>query len=468
MKKRIVTPILILGMVGLGMSNVYGNPLELVYDGNKHIYDLAPITLYIDEVAVATQDMPPVQIEQTTLVPIREVFEPMGAHLEWKPEEKKVYIAYEDRMMILEMNNPDIWLNGETLTLEVPAKTINNKIMVPVRFISEQLGFDVEWDGVKREININSPVKQVPEAPEVPEVEEESKEGTVVDLSKMNLSYESSERKLFIHLKKQLNFSDITIKNDYVRKKIVIDLGDNYNEMFSEVEGIVNDEVIDYIAVEKGQTTQIILHMKSIYEHEIEMKGEEVQIKFIKPKDKYDKILFLDAGHGGTAPGSIANGLVEKEVNLKQTLAVKALIEQNTDIKVYLTRTDDSTISVEERPFIANDIEADLFVSIHNNSFGNVEVNGTEVHYYLDETNNKNKEVATLFQEKLIMYCGLKDRGTKPRTDLWVLKKTEMPAVLIEAGYLSNPQDAYWLGDEDFNARYAYAVYEAIVEVFEQ
>lgn len=464
-KKQLCLIMVIAVLLSVRMTNVYATPMELVCDGNRYLYELAPITLYIDDMLVETQAMPPIQIEEITLVPVREIFEAIGAVIEWKEEEKKVYIAYQDTVIILEMNHPEAWVSGITFILDMPAKIINNKIMVPLRFISEQLGFDVYWDGVNRTIYINAPIEKVPEI-EPEEESEDSADDTVVGVNQGNIRYENTTPKLLIDLKEEVIKEQLIIQNDYVNKKIIIDLGDNYETSFNNGSMMIQDTVIEYIEVKNTLTTQFVLHMNGIYEYELDEQAKKLEIKFIKPKDKYDKILFLDAGHGGKAPGSIANNLIEKEVNLKQTLAVKDLIENNTDIKVYLTRSEDISVSTEERPFIANDIGADLFVSIHNNSTSNSEVNGTEVHYYPDTNGDVNESIASLFQEKLIAYCGLKDRGVKPSPDLWVLKMSNMPAVLIEGGFLSNVSDASCLGDEAFTNAYAYAVYEAIVETF--
>ena len=236
--------------------------------------------------------------------------------------------------------------------------------MVPLRFISEQLGFDVYWDGVNRTIYINAPIEKVPEI-EPEEESEDSADDTVVGVNQGNIRYENTIPKLLIDLKEEVIKEQLIIQNDYVNKKIIIDLGDNYETSFNNGSMMIQDTVIEYIEVKNTLTTQFVLHMNGIYEYELDEQAKKLEIKFIKPKDKYDKILFLDAGHGGKAPGSIANNLIEKEVNLKQTLAVKDLIENNTDIKVYLTRSEDISVSTEERPFIANDIGADLFVSIH-------------------------------------------------------------------------------------------------------
>ncbi|MGL4736927.1 MAG: N-acetylmuramoyl-L-alanine amidase [Cellulosilyticaceae bacterium] len=463
--KKYLFLIITLVVFSMGMTKTQATPLELVYDGSTHVYDLAPITLYIEDTLVETYAMPPVQIEEVTLVPIREVFEPMGAFVEWKEGEKKAYIAYQDTLIVLEMNNPEVWLNGETFALDLPAKTINNKIMVPVRFISEQLGFEVRWDGGSRTIRINSPIETLPEIEESEETEDKQ-EDSDVEVSEADIRYERGETKLFIGLGEQVLGDQITIQNDYIGKKITIDLGGYYGDTFNDSELMIKDAVIAYIEINNTLTTQIILHMNGIYEHELEIQADQLAIQLIKPRDKYDKILFLDAGHGGKAPGSVSNNLIEKEVNLKQTLAVRDLIENNTDIKVYLTRTDDRSVSTEERPFIANEIGADLFVSIHNNSIDRPEINGTEVLYYPDTIGSENKSIAEIFQEKIVAYGGLKDRGTRPDPELWVLKMTHMPAVLIEGGFLSNAEDAFCLGSEAFTMAYAYAVYEAIVEFF--
>lgn len=693
----------------MSITSVYAAPMKLEYDGKTHTYDLAPITLYIDGEEVDTSLMPPVQLEGTTLVPVREVFEPMGAFVEWKEEEKKVYIEYNGTLLILEMNNKEVWKNGEIIKLDIPAKVINNKIMVPVRFISEQMGFAVQWLGDTREIHITGQKIEVapPEViePEVPEIEEPSfpedddgdekvdmsdfigkvdgvteiyegfknkhkvyvdyksnakttintiaisqngstaigmiqanspitdieatvSEGKIIvdipnstnglkssitpdangyvsgirtsqyekdktrvvfdlkagvstkitltsdrkaimiemdkqlleailvgqdrisdyiaidniapnqmkvaeELGQMtinianvyvdetidwnsvdgeyiktvkvsntsngiqivmqlndeklyfsqvqsdkgdtiirlvkpefkNISYASYNKILTLDAPSGLSASDIRVEDLYREKKLILDLGDNYEEHFGKGTYKVGDQVVNNIQIINDRTTKIIINESSIHAVNVKDTAEGIQIKLVKPQEKYGKILVLDAGHGGNDGGSSGNGLKEKEVNFKQTMVVKNLIEKNTDIKVYMTREDDSTLTLAFRTDLANDINADMFVSIHNNS-ASPAAKGTELLYYPNSSDTRSKQIAKLMQDNIVKATGMYNRGIKERPDLYVLRTSKMPAVLIEGGFLSNAEDAAKLKSEDFTQKYAYAVYEAIVEAF--
>lgn len=471
-----MTAITIIGVFCISAINVAASQMELVYDGQKHFYDLPATVLYMNGEMIDTNQMPPVQIEGTTLVPVREVFEPLGAFVEWKAEEKKVYIDYEDKLLILEMDNQGVWINGETVTLDMPAKVINNKITVPLRFVGEQMGLHVQWIGETREIHIEKQIEEeilpvVPEE-EVPDWTEEEEtiteeEETIPEVFTLDyVEYIEGENTLTIYPPKGVRFGNIEVEDLYREKQIVIDLGESYEEYFEEGRLEINKDVMQKIEVINEETTQVIVSTSRIQAVDVVEDGDALQIKIVKPREKYDKVIVIDPGHGGTAPGSMGNGIVEKELNLKQALAVRDMLESNTDIKVYMTREDDSGVENKERAIFANDIEADLFVSMHNNSAVQVEANGTEVIYYPHEQDDRSKEIARIIQNKIIMYGETRDRGIKTGADLIVLNSTNMPAVLIEGGFLSNQEDAKTLVSEDFTQRYAYAIYEGLVEIF--
>ena len=141
----------------------------IVYDGKAHEYNLPAISLYVNGNKIATT-MDPIQLEGRVLVPAREVFTPMGAKVSWDAKAKQVTVAYKDTTMLLTVNQKEVWLNGKTVSLDVPAKIINDKVMIPVRFISEQLGFIVDWNGSNRQVSITEPTSP-PTEEEKPPVE---------------------------------------------------------------------------------------------------------------------------------------------------------------------------------------------------------------------------------------------------------------------------------------------------------
>ncbi|MUK88216.1 N-acetylmuramoyl-L-alanine amidase [Ornithinibacillus sp. L9] len=170
----------------------------------------------------------------------------------------------------------------------------------------------------------------------------------------------------------------------------------------------------------------------------------------------------LDPGHGGKDVGATGvSGQYEKSFTLSLSMKVKELLEQETDIEVYMTRSDDSYISQESRyrPTFANDLNADVFISIHGNTFTDSNVSGTETFYY----HKSSLSFAKIVHEHVAEATGFKDRGVK-REAYFVVKDTEMPAVLLEIGYLTNPIDEQEMLTESFQNRVAAAIVEGIIK----
>ena len=163
-KALLLTCILSLQIMKTAMP-LHANTMILRYDGQEHTYNKPAITLHINDKKIEMPIMPPVQIDGRTLVPTREVFEPMGASVEWKAAEKKVFVNHGATLMILEVDSQNVWIDGETTQLDVPPKIINGKLMLPLRFIGETLGYEVEWQQETSNINIkqNKPTP-VPDA----------------------------------------------------------------------------------------------------------------------------------------------------------------------------------------------------------------------------------------------------------------------------------------------------------------
>ena len=182
----------------------------------------------------------------------------------------------------------------------------------------------------------------------------------------------------------------------------------------------------------------------------------------------YDKVLLLDAGHGGKDPGASGNGLVEKDLTL--TMLKKVNKELDKDIKVYLTRNSDVYPDNNSRARIANQI-ADAMVSIHMNSTTNAMTNGTETLYQVHSNDTgetlTSKQLAELIQNSIIEATGNNNRGIVKRTDLLILNGTTVPAVIIEVGFLSNAGDALKLSQGSYQDIVAEAIADAIEEAFE-
>jgi len=170
----------------------------------------------------------------------------------------------------------------------------------------------------------------------------------------------------------------------------------------------------------------------------------------------------IDPGHGGKDRGATgASGSLEKDFTLKLARKVEELAEQDPRIQVYMTRTDDSFISSVDRnrPNFANELGADLYISIHGNTFEDPGVSGTETYYY----DQNSRALADIMQRQVVQASGFRDRGVK-RQDFFVLTDTEMPAVLIEAGYVTNPSEEKAMLSEEVQDRMAASIVRGIKE----
>ena len=172
-----------------------------------------------------------------------------------------------------------------------------------------------------------------------------------------------------------------------------------------------------------------------------------------------DYRIALDAGHGGSAPGAVYKGRQEKDDTLDLTLAVGDILKKN-GIDVYYTRTTDEYETPFKKATDANNSGADLFVSIHRNSSENPnQYSGVETLVYSDT--GLKAEVARNINNQL-EDAGFKNLGVDERKNLVVLKRTKMPAVLVEAGFINNDKDNY-LFDEEFDS-IAQAIADGILE----
>lgn len=159
-----------------------------------------------------------------------------------------------------------------------------------------------------------------------------------------------------------------------------------------------------------------------------------------------NRTIYIDAGHGGRDPGAVAkDGTREKDIALPMSLkAEKALIDAGYN--VVMTRREDVYVDFRQVAGMANKSNADLFISIHANSAGNVtQANGIETLYCPasrgTSTNNLQYPFASTVHDEIIKATGATNRGVKSRPDLAVLNGTKMPAILLEVGFMSNPAE---------------------------
>lgn len=166
----------------------------------------------------------------------------------------------------------------------------------------------------------------------------------------------------------------------------------------------------------------------------------------------------LDAGHGGNDSGAAYNGRLEKDDNLRMTLAVGERLARSGERVIY-TRTDDTTVELTDRSAMANAAGATYFVSFHRNSASTVG-RGVEVYYHTSlSAQSTAARMAAPVQDALVA-CGFHNRGVK-QANFSVLRKTSMPAILIELAFINNEAENAKL-DAEFD-RIADAIASALL-----
>ncbi|MGD9346010.1 MAG: N-acetylmuramoyl-L-alanine amidase [Candidatus Aminicenantes bacterium] len=216
--------------------------------------------------------------------------------------------------------------------------------------------------------------------------------------------------------------------------------------------------------------------------------------------------IVIDPGHGGKDPGCIGrNGLEEKSIVLDVCKKLKKLLETQMDLEVILTRETDIFLPVESRPVIANQKRADIYISVHANSFPNKKRSGVQT-FYLNFSHDasvnaiaaqenatstksisemkdiitkiaqnskivESKELAEIIQDNIVKalsknYKNVKDLGVKGGP-FWVLIGGEMPSILVEISHLSNSKEAERLKSPQYRERVAQGIFGGIIHYME-
>ncbi|WP_138496022.1 N-acetylmuramoyl-L-alanine amidase CwlD [Paenibacillus pinistramenti] len=187
------------------------------------------------------------------------------------------------------------------------------------------------------------------------------------------------------------------------------------------------------------------------------------------------KVIALDPGHGGPDGGaSSKDGTIEKEINLSVALYLRDYLQQAGAI-VYMTREDDKDLAdtdtsgyskrktedLKKRVRLIEEKEAKLMVSIHMNSIPSNKWRGAQTFYH--PSHPESKVFADLVQEELRTNLENTDRIAKSADYVYLLKELKIPSVLVEVGFLSNPDESKLLGDEDYQRKVAASIYKGIL-----
>lgn len=353
-------------------------------------------------------DFTPYVTKGRTFVPVRELTEGLGAEVNWDGEYMTVEIKFGEKTILLKINSDVTYVDGKKKIVEedqVPklalysSPRVETKTMIPLRFVSETLGYNVSWDEKTSTVliatgeNISSEVVK-----------------TATIISDDDLKEEDKKNKN----------SSVEFQSSTEKKETKNAQKNNKSKIFEKA-GLTEDE------------------------YKIDPKSRKVSKGFVQKGERIK--IVLDAGHGGTDSGAISTidkTVTEKALNLDM---IERLNERFLMLgyDVILTRSEDEYIRLLDRARISNTSDADIFLSIHFNSTTNSTSKGIEV-LYASEKNVIIKSVeqvhlAKAIQKELIESTGSTNRGVKNRADLIVLNKTKNVAALCELGFLTNRED---------------------------
>lgn len=196
--------------------------------------------------------------------------------------------------------------------------------------------------------------------------------------------------------------------------------------------------------------------MKTSYEEPGEQKEAE------EPKKPGEICIVLDAGHGGRDPGTLWKDVYEKDINLAIAKKLEQLLK-DAGYQVIMTRDEDVSVSLEERVQTAQEKQADVFVSIHQNALEKDNVtSGIEI--YCSGKNKRSVDLVEQIHSRLIDKTGAVDKGMKTDSDFYVVDNTTMPSCLIETGFITSTEERERLLDEDYQKKVAQAIADGIME----
>lgn len=443
MKKIIKISILCLALL---ITPVFANNLFKVSIGRTQ-FQVKKAGVLVNNRTLKTEFSPYIK-QGRTFVPIREITENLGADVKWNNRDKSIKISLNGDVIDMKINSPNVRVNGKKISLDnaqAPQLALyssprkETKTMVPLRFISETFGYDVDWnnDKVRAEISTNK-TKSI--------VEDDKKENSHKNNKNTKNNKSNNKNTKKVASKTKTSDSKSIFDSNYFQSNVE---KSETNKITKEIKGGNKDKIFDQAELDKSDEKK-----NRVIKDKIEVNGK---LKIV-----------IDPGHGGKDSGAVAldGETYEKTVNLLVAERLMDKLSANSEISPTITRTRDEYIKLLDRAGVSNDGDAHLFLSIHFNSADNSSAKGIEV-LYASEKNVRikdtvQKDFASCLQKALIKETGAVDRGIKNRPAIIVLNKTKNVAALAELGFLSNEDDLENIKDPDYIDKLAQGLYNGI------
>lgn len=304
----------------------------------------------------------------------------------------------------------------------------------------------------------------------------ESVSGSQYEIHFCQKETKTDENTMLFTLPKGVSFSELEDEDCYYNHQFKIIMKGNYVSYYKYLTNTLPKGVRSVkCSLDSKKHTVLTFYTTKVLGYKLSEHGDSFGVKVGNPKDIYKNIVLLDAGHGGSDPGAIDNGVNEKDVNFNilYRFCKTYFDRKDSPVKAYWTRTTDTKIDLYERAAYAKEVGADIFISLHMNSAGTSAANGTETYYCL-ENNGKNeygltsKTLASYFQYNWSPKLGLStSRGVKT-ANFVVIKKNTVPAILIELGFLSGKKDFSIISSLSNQKKASKYFYQTVCNFFEE
>lgn len=300
-----------------------------------------------------------------------------------------------------------------------------------------------------------------------PEVEDKNR--IEIDRYNQNTNY------FCIPMPESVRAEEVTIENHYMDRELWVsiepkEMGDQAE--FYESNGVYGncDNVLDgHFEVEKHR---LCLHFRltDVYEYHSIFENNTLYVEFMTPKEAYERIIVIDPAYGAGDTGVTSQGIMAKDITLEVAKALKTKLDE-TDIKVYYTRMDDSNPSAADRVGLASATKADMLIRIEVSGAQSSKQYGTEAVY-----NSRffipgfgSVELADLMEREVVTAISGKANGLLEAAETdEVINAATVPAAAIKVGYLTNGQEAILLQRQDYIGRIAEGIYQTVLKAYEE
>ena len=270
---------------------------------------------------------------------------------------------------------------------------------------------------------------------------------------------------------------EVDIRDDVLGCKTDFVIKGNHSDYFREAEIGNSGEAILQIQIwyDPNEDETIIRFLSDVVMGAAlkKNKDESFTVTFDFVKNLYKKVVVIDAGHGAHDPGTQHGGYDEKDLNLKILKYTREYFKE-TDVKAFFTRTDDTFLTLYERADFAELVGADMFISIHHNSAWNTNANGTSIYYGSKDTYTSLNGLTSEALAWRMLDALLKNLGTNQfsngviNQNYVVVRDSKAPAVLLEIGFMSNPDELKRLVKNKFAKKAAKTIVETVLEIYKE